>query len=51
MVYRIYSEKKEGFRKEAATLRNEIRTLLGIRRLEDVRILSRYDVEGIDEDL
>ena len=51
MVYRIYSEKKEGFRKEAATLRNEIRTLLGIRRLEDVRILSRYDVEGIGEDL
>ncbi len=51
MVYRIYAEKKEGFRKEAALLRNEARTLLGVSRLEDVRIFDRYDVEGIDEDL
>ena len=28
MVYRIYAEKKEGFRKAAATLRNEARTLI-----------------------
>jgi len=51
MVYRIYAEKKEGFRKEAAALRHEARALLGISRLEDVRIFERYDVEGIDEDL
>ena len=51
MVYRIYAEKKEGFRKEAALLRNEARTVLGVSRLEDVRIFERYDVEGIDEDL
>ena len=51
MVYRIYAEKKEGFRKEAATLRNEAKTLLGVSRLEDVRIIRRFDVEGIDEDL
>ena len=51
MVYRIYAEKKEGFRKAAATLRNEARTLLGVSRLEEVRIIDRYDVEGIDEDL
>lgn len=51
MVYRIYAEKKEGFRKEAATLRHSARTLLGAVRLEDVRIFDRFDVEGIDEDL
>lgn len=51
MVYRIYAEKKEGFRKAAAVLRNEARTILGVSRLEDVRIFDRYDVEGIDEDL
>jgi len=51
MVYRIYAEKKEGFRKEASTLRNEARTVLGINRLQDVRIFRRFDVEGIDEDL
>ncbi len=51
MVYRIYAEKKEGFRRAAAALRHEARTLLGISRLEDVRIFDRFDVEGIDEDL
>ena len=51
MVYRIYAERKEGFRKEASTLRNEARTLLGISRLEDVRIIKRFDIEGIEEDL
>ena len=51
MVYRIYAEKKEGFRKEAAVLRNEAKTLLGVSRLEDVRIIRRFDIEGIDEDL
>ena len=51
MVYRIYAEKKEGFRRKASTLRNEARTLLGVSRLEDVRIIDRFDVEGIDEDL
>ena len=48
MVYRIYAEKKEGFRKEAAVLRNEAKTLLGVSRLEDVRIIRRFDIEGID---
>ena len=51
MVYRIYAEKKEGFRKEAAVLRNEAKILLGVSRLEDVRIIRRFDIEGIDEDL
>ena len=49
MVYRIYTEKKGGFAAEAAALRSEAKSLLGINRLEDVRIIYRYDVEGIDE--
>lgn len=51
MVYRIYAENKEGFRKEAAVLLKEAKTLLGVSRLEDVRIIRRFDIEGIDEDL
>ena len=51
MVYRVYVEKKEGLAHEADSLRYEIRHLLQIRSLESVRVLNRYDVEHIDEDL
>ena len=51
MVYRIYVEKKPALANEAAALRNELKTLLGIKRLEDVRVINRYDVENIDEAL
>lgn len=51
MVYRIYVEKKEGLRGEAASLRNDVRTLLGIDRIKDVRVINRYDAENIDETL
>ena len=45
MVYRIYVEKKPGLRREAAALGQELRDLLGISRLTDLRIINRYDVE------
>ena len=51
MVYRIYVEKKEGLAHEAASLLSDARELLGVDRLENVRILNRYDVENIDEAL
>ena len=51
MVYRIYVEKKTGLANEAAALRSDIKTLLGIDRIEDVRVINRYDVENIDEAL
>ena len=51
MVYRIYVEKKEGLTNDAAALRSELKTLLGIERIENVRIVNRYDVEDIDETL
>ncbi len=49
MVRRIYVEKKDGLRLEAAGLLNELRTVLGITSLEGLRLVKRYDVEGLDE--
>ena len=51
MVYRIFVEKKPGLAPEAAGMLADCRTFLGLTALEDVRILNRYDVEGIDEAL
>ena len=51
MVYRIYVEKKQGLDNEARALMNDLRELLGIKGLEKVRLLNRYDCEGLDEDL
>ncbi len=51
MVYRIYVEKRPGFDIEAQNLRKELVDLLGITGLTGLRILNRYDVEGIDRDL
>ena len=50
MVYRIYVEKKDGLANEASALKQDIISFLGIS-LENVRILNRYDVENIDENL
>ncbi len=49
MVYRVYVEKKEGLRHEAESLRHDIRHILLIKNLKDVRLLNRYDVEGCEE--
>ncbi len=51
MVYRIYVEKKQGLEHEARALYSDATALLGIKSLERVRILNRYDVENIDEEL
>ena len=51
MVYRVFVEKREGFAPEAAGLLSECRSFLGIGGLEKVRVLNRYDVEGIGEQL
>ena len=51
MVYRIYVEKKPGFDGEALQLQNELTSLLGIGSLTGLRLLNRYDVEGISEQL
>ena len=51
MVYRVYVEKKAGQTHEADGLLKEIKEFLQIKGLESVRLLNRYDVEKIDEDL
>ena len=51
MVYRIFVEKKEGLRHEADHLKEDIISFLQIGNLEDLRLLNRYDVENITEEL
>ena len=48
MVYRIFVEKRPGLSPEAGNLLGDLRGFLGIGGLEGVRILNRYDVEGIE---
>ena len=51
MVSRVYVEKKPGFDVEAQQLAHELRDILGIERLEGLRLVNRYDVEGITGEL
>ncbi len=51
MVYRIYVEKKKELANEAAALLADIRGLLQINGVTDLRIINRYDVENIDKEL
>ncbi len=51
MVYRVYVEKKSSEALEARALCEDIRSFLGIKKLEDLRIINRYDVENISEEL
>lgn len=50
MVRRVYVEKRSGFDVEAASLKHELRHMLGLKGLEGVHILKRYDVEGLDDE-
>ncbi len=49
-VRRIYVEKKEPFAVKAKELKEDIRGFLGIKSVEKVRVLIRYDVEGLSDD-
>lgn len=48
-VYRVYVEKKSPYDMEAKGLLSEFNELLGISSVTGVRLLNRYDVEGIDK--
>ncbi len=50
-VYRIYVEKKPGFDAEARHLLDEIVNLLQVKGVTGLRLLNRYDVEGIEKEL
>ena len=49
-VKRVYVEKKPGFAVQADDLRHEIKSYLGIKDVESVRVLIRYDVENISDE-
>ncbi len=49
MVYRVYVEKKDGFQHEANSLLAEVRDLLEIKGVENIRVINRYDVEDIEK--
>ena len=51
MVYRIFVEKKPAFAHEANGLLSDIRSFLGIKALERLRVVNRYDVDEIEEAL
>lgn len=51
MVSRVYVEKKTGFDGEAQQLAHELRGILGIERLAGLRLINRYDVEGLSDEL
>lgn len=49
-VKRIYAEKRQGFNTEAVNLLNNLKENLNITKLNNLRILNRYDVSHIGED-
>ncbi|HBY2663347.1 TPA: phosphoribosylformylglycinamidine synthase [Clostridioides difficile] len=51
MVRRVLVEKREGFDLEARALKKDLVESLHIDNIENLRILNRYDVEGISEEV
>ena len=51
MVYRIYVEKKQGFDHEAQTLLSEAKEFLEIGGVQKIRVINRYDAEGMEKTL
>lgn len=51
MVYRIYVEKQPRYAVEAKGILHEVRHLLRIKSVTGLRLLNRYDVEGVPQEL
>jgi len=51
LVYRVFVEKKPELANEAKALLSDCRNLLGIDRLNHVRIMNRYDAENMEKEL
>lgn len=51
MIKRIFVEKKAGFNTEAQELAQTFQRILGIKGLSSIRIIYRYDVEGLEGEL
>ena len=50
-VYRVYVEKRKEFAVEADEVLNNLKTQLGLANLEGVKVVNRYDVQGVSEDV
>ena len=50
-VRRIYVEKKSQYAVKKAETLDELRNYLGLMDITDIRILNRYDVENISDDI
>lgn len=50
-VKRILVEKRQGFDLEATALKKDLIDSLHINNIEEIRVLNRYDIEGIEEDV
>lgn len=50
-VKRIYVEKKASYAVKGVEIKDEIINYLGIKHLEKVRILNRYDIENLSEEV
>ncbi len=50
MVRRIFVEKKKGFDVEARSIMEDLRENLSLDGLREVRLINRYDVEGISDE-
>ena len=51
LVYRVYVEKKKDYAVEAHELLENIKVQLKLDHLEDLRVVNRYDIQGISEDV
>ena len=50
-VYRIYVEKRKDYAVEADEILNNLKTQLKIDSISDLKVVNRYDVQGVDEDV
>ncbi len=50
-IYRIFTEKKKGYDLEAQGLLQEMKNILGVSGLKQVRVINRYDLEGISQEV
>ncbi|MDY6399383.1 MAG: phosphoribosylformylglycinamidine synthase [Synergistales bacterium] len=50
-VYRLYTERKDRENFEVTSLLNEIKNIQGNENISQVRILNRYDVEGLNDEM
>lgn len=48
-VMRVFVEKKSGFDVEAKNILCDLRDTLGVKELKSLRLINRYDVEGLSE--